>query len=335
VFVNFLSERSMSTRRLARHAVTTLAMLAIAMSAVPALAQSYPSRVIKMIVPFSPGGQPDTIARLIAQHLSASVGTTIIDNRPGANTMIGAKAAAAAEPDGYTLLFATSTSLAIAPALKPGEYDPIRSFVPIAMVSSAPMILAVGPSVPARTVGQFIAYAKANPGRLNFAAPTGGPPHLAGEMFKAATGIDIVPVSYRAMNQAFTDLIGGQMDIIFDAPAVLLPFIRDGKARALVAMSAKRTADLPDVPTMVESGLPDVSLTVWNGLVAPAGTPETIVTRLNAAINDGLKSPDIKSTLERFGSAPLTGTPRDFAAFIESEARKWAETVRLAGVKVD
>jgi tripartite-type tricarboxylate transporter receptor subunit TctC len=203
------------------------------------------------------------------------------------------------------------------------------------MVSSAPMILAVGPSVPARTIGQFIAYAKANPGRLNFAAPTGGPPHLAGEMFKAATGIDIVPVSYRAMNQAFTDLIGGQMDIIFDAPAVLLPFIRDGRARALVAMSAKRTADLPDVPTMVESGLPDLSLTVWNGLVAPAGAPDAIVTRLNAAINDGLRSPDIKATLARFGSEPLIGTPRDFAAFIESEAKKWAETVRLAGVKVD
>lgn len=311
------------------------ALAAVAMLAGSAFAQSYPSRVIKMIVPFAPGGQPDTIARLVAQHLSASVGTTIIDNRPGANTMIGTKAAAAAEPDGHTLLFGSSTSLAIAPALKGGEYDPVKSFAPIAMVSSAPFILVVGPSVPANTVAEFIAYAKAHPGKLNFAAPTGGPPHLAGEMFKAATGIDIVPVSYRAMNQAFTDLIAGQIDVIFDAPALLLPFIRDGKARALVVMNARRTADLPDVPTMAESGLPDLSLTVWNGVVAPAGTPEGIVTRLNGTINDGLRSPDVKAALARLGSQPLTGSPQAFAAFIASEARKWADTVRAAGLRME
>ena len=330
-----LPGHAMNTRRSSRHGITALVALAIALITGPALAQSYPSRVIRLIVPFSPGGQPDTIARLMAQHLSVSVGTIIIDNRPGANAMIGTKAAAGAEPDGYTLLFGSSTSLAIAPAMKPGEYDPIKSFVPIAMISSAPFILAVGPSVPATTIAEFIAYAKANPGKLNFAAPTGGPPHLAGEMFKAATGINIVPVSYRAMNQAFTDLIGGQMDIIFDAPTVLLPFIRDGKARALVAMSVKRTADLPEVPTMAESGLPDLSLTVWNGLVAPAGTPDQIVTRLNAAINDGLNSSDVKSMLAKLGSEPLPGSPRDFAAFIASEAKKWAGIVKQSGVKVD
>lgn len=307
----------------------------MALPAASVLAQSYPSRVIKLIVPFSPGGQPDTIARIVAQHLSGSVGTTIIDNRPGANTTIGTKAVAAAEPDGYTLLFGSSTSLAIAPALKAGEYDPIKSFAPIAMISSAPFILVVGPSVPARTVFEFVAYAKAHPGKLNFAAPTGGPPHLAGEMFKAATGIDIVPVSYRAMNQAFTDLIAGQMDVIFDAPALLLPFIRDGKARALVVMSARRTTDLPEVPTMTESGLPDVSLTVWNGLVAPAGTPEAIVTRLNAAVNDGLKSREIRAALAKLGSEPLIGSPQEFAAFIASEAKKWSDMVRLAGVKME
>ena len=191
--------------RWVRDACALLTAVAMALPAASAFAQSYPSRVIKLIVPFSPGGQPDTIARIVAQHLSGSVGTTIIDNRPGANTTIGTKAAAAAEPDGYTLLFGSSTSLAIAPALKAGEYDPVRSFAPIAMISSAPFILVVGPSVPARTVAEFIAYAKAHPGKLNFAAPTGGPPHLAGEMFKAATGVDIVPVSYRAMNQAFTE----------------------------------------------------------------------------------------------------------------------------------
>jgi tripartite-type tricarboxylate transporter receptor subunit TctC len=310
-------------------------LLAMALLAGAAFAQSYPSRVIKLIVPFSPGGQPDAIARIIAQHLSASVGPTIIDNRPGANTTIGTKAAAAAEPDGYTLLFASSTSLALAPALKGGDYDPVKSFAPIAMVSSAPFILAVGPSVPANTIAEFIAYARAHPGKLNFAAPTGGPPHVAGEMFKAAAGIDIVPVSYRAMNQAFADLISGQMDIIFDAPALLLPFIRDGKARALVVMNVRRSVDLIDVPTMAESGLPDLSLTVWNGLVAPAGTPEPIVARLNIAINDGLLSPDVRTALARLGSDPLAGSPQDFAEFIVSEAKKWADTVRSAGLRME
>jgi tripartite-type tricarboxylate transporter receptor subunit TctC len=323
----------MIAARRALHALAALA--AVALLAGSAFAQSYPSRVIKMIVPFSPGGQPDTIARLVAQHLSASVGTTIIDNRPGANTMIGTKAAAAAEPDGHTLLFGSSTSLAIAPALKGGEYDPVKSFAPIAMVSSAPFILVVGPSVPTKTVAEFIAYAKAHPGKLNFAAPTGGPPHLAGEMFKAATGIDIVPVSYRAMNQAFTDLIAGQIDVIFDAPALLLPFIRDGRARALVVMAPQRAVDLPGAPTMAESGLPDLSLTVWNGVVAPAGTPERIVTRLNAAINEGLRAPDVATALRKLGSEPLAGSPQDFAAFIASEAKKWAATVRSSGVKIE
>jgi tripartite-type tricarboxylate transporter receptor subunit TctC len=323
------------SQRWVRHVVALLLAATLAMAAGAVFAQSYPSRVIKLIVPFSPGGQPDAIARIVAQHLSASIGTTIIDNRPGANTTIGTKAVAAAEPDGYTLLFASPTSLALAPALKGGDYDPIKSFAPIAMISSAPFILAVGPSVPATTVAEFIAYAKAHPGKLNFAAPTGGPPHVAGEMFKVATGIDIVPVSYRAMNQAFADLISGQMDIIFDAPALLLPFIRDGKARALVVMNARRSADLLDVPTMAESGLPDVSLTVWNGLVAPAGTPETIVARLNIAINDGLLSPNIRTALARLGSEPLAGSSQDFADFIASEAKKWADTVRSAGLKME
>jgi tripartite-type tricarboxylate transporter receptor subunit TctC len=302
----------------------------------PASAQTYPTRVIKMIVPFAPGGQPDAMARLIGAHLNTSIGTTIIDNRPGANGLLAVRAATSAEPDGHTLLYGSVTTLAILPAIsRSADFDPMKVFVPVAPMSTSPFIMAVGPSVPARTIHEFIAYAKANPGKLNFAAPTGGPPHLGGEMFKAATGIDIVPVSYRAMNQAFTDLIGGQMDIIFDAPALLLPLIRDGKVRALVAMSRERTPLLPDVPTMAESGLGDVTVTVWNGIVAPTGTPAAIVRRLNTAVNDGLRAPEIKSTLTNFGSEPFMGSPQDFAAFIASEAKKWADAVRLAGVKID
>lgn len=299
-------------------------------------AQTYPTRVIKMVVPFAPGGQPDAIARLIAQHFSAKVGTTIIDNRPGASGLIAIRAATSAEPDGHTILFASTTTLAILPALsRSADFDPVKSFVPIGMISSAPFILTVGPSVPVKTVQEFVAYAKAHPGKLNFAAPTGGPPHLGGELFKAATGIDIVPVSYRTMNQAFTDLIGGQMDVIFDAPALPLPLIREGKIRALVAMSAQRTPDLPDVPTMAEAGLGDVEVTVWNGLVAPAGTPPAVVARLNAALNEGLKSPEVTTALRNFGSLPVSGSPEDFARFVATEAKKWADVVRLAGVKTD
>jgi tripartite-type tricarboxylate transporter receptor subunit TctC len=316
--------------------LASAAVAILAIGAEPLCAQAYPNRVIKLIVPFSAGGQPDTIARLFAQHLSANVGATVIDNRPGANATLGSKAVAAAEPDGYTLLFGSSTSLALAPALNPAAgYDPIKSFTPVAMISSAPFILAIGPSVPAKSISEFVAYAKANPAKLNFAAPMGGPPHLAGEWFKRVTGLNIVPISYRSMNQAVTDLISGQMDIIFDAPAILMQLVREGKLSALVVMDKKRAVSLPDVPTMVEAGLPDLQLTVWNGLVAPAGTPEPIIRQLNAAINDALLSPDIAAALANFGSEPLRGTPREFANFIASEAGKWAETVRVSGIRLE
>jgi tripartite-type tricarboxylate transporter receptor subunit TctC len=301
-----------------------------------AAAQDYPNRVIKIIVPFGPGGQPDVVARVFAQHMAATLGATIIDNRPGANTTIGSKAAAAAEPDGYTLLFGSSTSLAIAPALSANAgYDPVKSFTPVAGVSSSPMHLAVGPSVPVKTVAELVAYAKAHPGKLNFAAPTGAPPHLAGEIFKRAAGIDITPIHYRSMNQAIIDVLAGQMDIVFDSPAPLASLLREGKLRSLVSLGAKRMPELADVPTMAESGLPDVQVVTWNGLVAPAGTPEAIVARLNAAINDALKSPDIRATLSKFGSEPLGGTPQEFARFVAAESKKWSETIRLSGVKVD
>jgi tripartite-type tricarboxylate transporter receptor subunit TctC len=319
---------------LQRIAFVVLAVVMVAASG--AFAQPYPSRVIKIIVPFAVGGQPDIVARVFAQHLAATVGTTVIDNRPGNNTIIGSKFAAGADPDGYTLLFGSVTSLAIVPALTASAgYDPVTSFKPIAAISRSPMYLTVGPSVRARTIGELIAHAKANPAKLNFAAPTGGPPHLAGEAFKRATGIDIVPVFYRTMNQAITDLLAGQMDIAFDSPAPLAHLLRDGKIRALVALGTQRMALLPDVPTMVESGLPDLQMITWNRLVAPAGTPDAIVTRINASINDALKSPAIREALAKFSSEPLGGSQQEFAAFVAAESKKWTEIVRLSGVKLD
>jgi tripartite-type tricarboxylate transporter receptor subunit TctC len=319
-----------------RYCAAAAIAIAFATAAHVAVAQNYPSRVIKIVVPFAAGGQPDTIARLFAQHLAMTVGATVIDNRPGGNTTIGARAAAAAEPDGHTLFFGSSSSLAIAPALSSNAgYDPVRSFTPIAAISSSPMYLTVGPSVQAKTIDEFVVYAKAHPGKLNFAAPTGGPPHLAGEIFKRATGIDIVPVPYRTMNQAFTDMLAGQMDIIFDSPAALAHLLREGRIRALVTMGAKRMAELPNVPTMAESGYPDLRVITWNGLVAPAGTPDVIVARLNAAINDALKSADVRDTFAKFSSEPVGGRPQDFASFIASESKKWSEIIRLSGVKID
>jgi len=323
-----------------RQLIAVVSALALVGSAFAASAQEdlsrYPSRVVKIIVPFNAGGQPDVVARLFAQYFANNLGPTIVDNHPGGNTVLGAQAAAAAKPDGYTLFFGSSTSLAIAPALNPNAgYDPIKSFTPIAGVSSSPMYLTVGPSVGAKTVAELIAYAKANPGKLNFAAPTGGPPHLAGEMFKRATGIEIVPVPYGSMNQAFIDMMGGQMDIVFDSPAPLVPLLREGKIRALVVLGGSRMAQLPDVPTMAESGLPDLRATTWNGLAAPAGLPQPIVVKLNAMINAALNSADIREALARFSSEPLGGTPAEFADFVAAESKKWSEIIRLSGVKME
>jgi tripartite-type tricarboxylate transporter receptor subunit TctC len=309
-----------------------LTALTAVVATASASAQIYPSKVIKIIVPFAVGGQPDTVARVIAQHLQATLGTTIIDNRPGNSTIIGSKFAAGSDPDGYTLLFGSTTSLAIVPAMTSNAgYDAVTSFKPI---SRSTMYLNVGPSVKAKTVAEFVAFAKANPGKMNFAAPP-GPPHLAGEAFKRATGIDIVPVPYRTMNQAFTDLLAGQMDVVFDSPAPLMHLLREGKVRALVGLGPDRMAVLPDVPTMAESGLADLQMITWNGLVAPAGVPDAIISRLNAAINDGLKQPQIRDALRKFSSEPIGGTPQEFAALVATETKKWAEIVRIAGVKID
>ncbi|MBV9557245.1 MAG: tripartite tricarboxylate transporter substrate binding protein [Pseudolabrys sp.] len=321
-----------------RFALRCVAMAAVAALsvAVPLHAENWPARPIKIVMPFPAGGQPDTIARLIAQHLTGSVGATVVDNRPGGSTMIGTRAVAAAEPDGYTLLFGSSTSLAIVPAMtsNPG-YDPVKSFTPIVGVSRSPMVLVVGASVPVKTAAELVAYAKANPGKLNFAAPPGGPPTLAAEAFKRTTGIDIMPVSYRGMNQAFTDMLGGQIQILFDSPAPIVPLLHEGKMRALAILNETRIAELPDVPTMVESGLPDLRMVTWNGLVAPAGTPDAIIAKLNTAVNDALKAPETKSTLSNFGSEPLGGTPQEFAAFIKTQSGTWGEIVRLSGAKLD
>jgi tripartite-type tricarboxylate transporter receptor subunit TctC len=290
-----------------------------------------------MIVPFPPGGPIDVMARLVGDRMAAPLGQSIvIENRPGAGATIGSKAVAGAEADGYTLLFGSSGSLAVTPALyKNAGYDPVKSFAAVAAVSSGALVLAVAPSVPAKTVKELVAYAKANPGKLNYGSGAGTPPHVAWGLFKLQTGTDILYVPYQGAAPAITDLLAGRMHMIIDAPGVLLAHIRDGNLRALAVTSPARSADLPDVPTMAESGYPDFLMTFWTGVVAPAGTPSPVIERLNRVLNDGLKSDEMKKSLARFRVEPRPGTPQDFAKFIASESKKWADVITAANIKVE
>src|SRR5262249_34410353 len=313
-----------------------LATAALVLSLGAALAETYPARTVKLIVPFPPGGPIDVMARFIAQRLAPSLGQMVIENRPGAGGTIGAKAAAAMPPDGYSLLVASSTTHASGPALyKNIGYDPVTSFTPIALVASAPFVLVVAPRLPITNVGELIAYAKAHPGKLNFGAPVGTLPHLTGEWFKIATGADIVTIPYKGAASSITDMLAGQIDLTFEPTSVLLAHIHDNKVRPLAITGAARNAELPDVPTMVETGLPGFVSVSWTGIVAPAGVPPEIVTKLNATIVANLASAEAKASLAKLGAEARTGTPQAFAAFIADEAQRWAGIVRSAGVKLD
>ena len=314
------------------------ALVALAASLVdPAAAQEkYPSRPIKIIVPFPAGGPIDVMARLIGAKLSPGLGQVIIENRPGGGSTIGLKAAAAAEPDGHTLLYGGQMTLSVTPALsKTLENEGVKGFAPIALVSSVPFVLVVGPHVPAKSVQELIAYAKANPGKLNFGAPTGATPQFVGELFKLKAGIDFVHIPYRGAASTVTDMLTGQIDMAFEPTSVLLAHIHEGKTRPLAVTGATRSAVLPDIPTMIESGVPGVVATSWTGLVAPLGTPPQIVARLNKAINDALKTQDMLDALRRLGADPLGGTPQDFTAMLARETPKWIELVKAAGIKID
>jgi tripartite-type tricarboxylate transporter receptor subunit TctC len=314
-----------------------LAAVGMSLDLPDAAAQPYPNRPIKVIVPFPAGGPPDTLARLVGNDISARLGqTVVIDNRPGAGATIGTRVAANAEPDGYTLLFASTTSLSIGPALfKNLDYDPIKSFAPVASVSLGAMVVAVNADVPAKTVAELVAHAKANPGRLHNGAGVASPPHIAWGLFTLTTGTNIVFVPYRSMVQAMTDLVSGQIQIMIDGIGSLLPHIRDGKVRALAVTGERRSPDLPEVPTMIESGYPAFRLSFWTGVLAPAGTSAPIVDKLNGAINDGLSSAETRESLAKFNVEPNIAAPAQFGAFLAAEARKWAEIIKATNIKVE
>jgi tripartite-type tricarboxylate transporter receptor subunit TctC len=313
------------------------ALLLAAAATVPASAQTYPTHPIRMIVPYPPGGPIDTMGRLVAQQLTARLGQqVVIDNRAGAGSMLGTKDAAAAPGDGYTLLFASSGSLAVAPALYANfDLDVLKAFVPIGSVAMLPQALVVAPSVPAKTVQELIAYARANPGKLNYGAGLGTPPHLLGTLFKVKAGIDVVFVPYKGSAASVTDLLSGQTQFTLDGLTGLYPLIKDGKVRPLAVARAERWPELPDVPTLPESGFADFTVDAWTGVVAPAGTPAAIVTTLNRAINEGLKGAEANANLARFSAIARTSSPPEFGTFVARELPKWAEIVKLAGARID
>jgi tripartite-type tricarboxylate transporter receptor subunit TctC len=298
-------------------------------------AQDYPSRPIRLVVPFGPGGPTDVAARLVSQIAQAELGATIVvENRPGAGGATGSKSVANAEPDGYTLLVGTSATLAVVPALmkNPG-YDPVRSFAPVAKVADSTTVMIVPVNFPANSVQEFVAYARANPGKLSYAsAGAGNQTQLVAELLKAKAGIEAIHVPYKSGAEMVTAVLGEQVQLTFPDISILIPLIRERKVKALAVTSAQRHPQLPDVPTLAESGFPDFAITFWSGVVAPAGTPAAIVGKLNAAIDKGLRSREIQDKLAAIGSQTAPGSPQDFGNFIASETVKWRAIAKTAGI---
>ena len=302
----------------------------------PAAAQTYPDRPIKLVVPFGAGGPPDVAARIIADYLSAHLGTIVVENRPGAGGTTAAKAVAAMPADGYTLMLATSGALSISAQLyRNAGYDPVTSFAPIALISTAPLVLAVNAQLPVNNVADLVAYAKANPGKLNFGASIGTPPHISGEMFKVLTGTDIAFIPYKTAAAAASDVIAGQIQITFQGMTGIMPFIQTRKLRAIGVVSPQRIPEFSDVPTMEEQGIRGMPPDAWQGIVAPAGTPADIIARLNRVINEGLANPELLAAIVKLGGAPKLTSPAEFASFIATMKDEWATVIKATGVKID
>ena len=317
-----------------------LAIAAAIALAVPGLAsgQAYPAKPIHFIVPYPAGGPLDTVARLLGQKVSESVRQpVIVENKPGAGGNIGADLVAKSPPDGYTILMGAVATHAINPTLYAHiPYDPVKDFAPVTQVASTPNVLVVNPSLPVASVKEFIAYAKAHPDALNFGSgSTGSAGHLAGELFKAMAGVQMVHVPYKGAGPAMQDLIGGRIQLMFDNLASSLAQMRAGRVKALAVTTAKRSSLAPELPTIAESGLPGFDISTWFGVFAPGGTPRDVVERLHAEFVKALADPAVRETMLKLGAEPVGNTPAEFAAYIQSEARKYAEVIKASGARVD
>jgi len=313
-----------------------LALALLLAAACHAAQAQYPNRPVKMIVPFPPAGATDIVGRILAQKLGERLGQpVVVENKPGAGGAIGSDFVAKSAPDGYTLLMATSSTHSIGPVLQKLPYDPLKDFAPVTHVANVPNVLIVSPQLPVGTMGEFIAYAKARPGQLNFASSgVGTIVHLNGELFKMLAGVDLVHVPYKGTALAIPDLANGSIAMLFDSLASVQPHIKSGKARPLAVNAPQRSALLPEVPTLAEAGMPAFDRYTWFGMFAPAGTPREIVARVQTEVVAALKAPDLLERFTAVGAEPVGSSPEQFVERIKSDATKWAEVIKAANVKV-
>jgi len=287
-------------------------------------------------VPVPPGGSTDAIARLVTLRMQAILGQpVIIENQPGAGGLIAARAVAAANPDGYTLLIGGVGTLAIGPSVKTPDFNPTAVFTPVGTVSTETMVLVVNPKVPANTLDAFVRYAKTSGGKLNYGSAPGITPHFVSELFKLKTGADIVHIPYKGAGPVVTDLLAGQIDMAFNTKSVLLQLVKQGRLRALAVTSAARWPELPEAPTLTEVGIFPYPLEVWFGIVGPAGLPRAVVARLNGAINQALQSTDVRANFTNLGIEPRGGSPEDFATLLAQDAPRWFDIIRMTGIKLE
>jgi tripartite-type tricarboxylate transporter receptor subunit TctC len=330
----------MPSRKLIRRSLVATLLLAGAVATLPAAAQgSWPAgKAITYVVPFPPGGNTDTLARLIAQPLAAALGTpVVIDNKPGAGGSVGSALAARANPDGYTILGGTISSHAINVSLYAKlDYDPVTSFVPVAMLGSGPLVLVVPAASPYKTLSDVLAGSKAKAGGLSSASPGNGTsPHMALELLAYQSGVKFTHVPYKGSGPAVQDVVGGQVDMMFDTTLIVGPHIQSGKLRAIAVSSSRRLESLPDVPTIAEAGQRGFDMGSWQAVFAPAGTPKPIVDRLHAEIMKIVATPEVQARLKSFGMAPSTMTPAELGAYQKAEVAKWAKVVKAAGIKAE
>ncbi len=318
-----------------RAACALLASLALAASA--AFGQSYPARPVHIVVPFAAGGPADVYARVLAEKLQAAMGQPfVVEDKPGGGSIVGTEAVATSAHDGYTLLMMSNTHTVNESLIRDKPFRLMRDFVPVAPVNYSDLVLVVHPSVPAKTLAEFIALAKSKPGVLNYASSGPGTPyHMAGELFKAMAGVDIVHVPYKGSSGARTGILGGQVQMMFDAITTMAPNVKAGKVRALGTSGKARSSVLPDVPTISEAGVPGYEAVIWLGIMAPAGTPAPIVERLNAEITRAVKSPDLQAAWAKQGAVGMTMTPAEFERFLHGDIEKWARIVKISGARQD
>ena len=309
---------------------------ACALAATAMAADVYPSKPVRIVVPFPPGGPADVLARTVGDRMQAALGQpVVVDNRPGAGGNIGMELVAKSPPDGHTLALAPAGNLTVNPSLyRNVPYDVGRDFAPVTVIAAVPNVLVVNAQVPAKDLGELIAYARANPGKLNFASPgPGSGAHLAGELLKSSAGIEMVHVPFNGIAPAVTAVVAGDVQVMFAGTSSAMPQVSGGKLRALGVASPKRIAALPALPTLDESGLPGFDVTSWYGIVAPAGTPPAVVERLQKEIAKALDAPDVKTKLAGLGAEPVANTPSEFAVMIKVESAKWGKIVKEAGIK--